>query len=133
MGPDPLCDNDEPADQQDGLDFYPWFKIHDVDDSHLHFRTMLVWNGKNYQPMMRVQPSPRPHEVKGVAELLPPRKTDQLVVDSKDPNKTYALLHKTQNKENHTVEWHVCAAPGTDVTAMIMLAALMDDMVGWFA
>lgn len=81
--------------------------------------------------MMRVKPLKRAPGNPGLGKLLPARKTDNLVVDASDEKKVYALVSK-KNSE-HGVGWHICAAPGTDVLAMIMLGCLLDDMVGWFA
>lgn len=126
----PLLDGDAPAEKHDGIDFYPWFKVRDIDDSHLDFRSMLVWNGKNFQPMIRIYPNERPPTAY-TGDLLPPNKSDNTVCDSANKDNVYALMSKKSNIKER--RWDVCIGPGSDAVAMIMLAAIMDDMVEWFA
>jgi len=129
-GPNPLKDGDEPQEKEGDVDFYPWFRVRDIDDSHLEFRSFLVWNGNNYQPMMKIHPAKRmPDEY--VGDLLPSKKTDNKLCASDDPDKVFALMSKKSDIKER--RWDICVAPGMDVMATIVLAALMDDMVGWFA
>lgn len=127
-GRSPLIQGGAPEEKEDGIDFYPWFRVRDLDDNHLNYRSMLVWNGNNYQPLIRIRNAKRLPESPSPL-LVPPSRKDNIIYDATDENKVYALISKRANQ--HVVGWDLCIAPGSDPTAMIMLAALMDDMVGW--
>lgn len=114
-GLQPLLDGDKATEKEGGIDFYPWFKVRDIDDCHLDYRSFLVWNGKNFMPLMHIVPVKRTHDNAGLAELLPPKKGDNMVVDKDDPSKIYALMKKTGDRR--VAGWDVCVAPGTDVLA----------------
>ena len=127
----PLKASDTAQVKEGDVDFYPWFRIRDIDDSHLDFRSMQVWNGNNYQPCVRIVPNKR-QPGKPIGDLLPPKKGDNTVVSSDDPNAVFACMSKKSTMFSER-RWDLCIAPGADVMAMIMLGAIMDDMVGWFA
>jgi hypothetical protein len=80
----------------------------------LDFRSFLVWNGNNYQPMMRIVPAKRQPGTPS-SDLLPPRKGDNVVVDCEDASKVYAIMSK--KSEARVAGWDVCVAPGADVMA----------------
>jgi hypothetical protein len=110
----PLKDGDAAVEKEAGIDFYPWFRVRDIDGSHSDFRSFQVWNGNNYQPMMRVVPAKR-HPNEPIGDLLPPRKGDNLVVDSQDTSKVYAVMSKTSS--TRVAGWDVQVAPGADTLA----------------
>ena len=125
-----MFEGESPAEVENGIGFYPMYKVRDIDDTHLHFRSLLIWNGHNYQPYLRIFPAARmPHEK--VDKLLPPRKGHNLVTDPYDRDMVYAVMSKQANQ--HVVGWDLCVAPGADTGALLMLTAILDDMVGWFA
>lgn len=127
----PIYDTDKAEETEGGVEFFPWFRVADIDDSHLDFRGFLAWNGNNFQPMYRVVAALRSAETPKTAQLLPPRKGDNIVVDSKDPSIKLAMLSK--KSAGNIAGWDVCVAPGVDPLAMLTLAVVMDAMVGWFA
>jgi hypothetical protein len=113
----PLKDSDVSdlaVEKEDGIDFYPWFRVRDIDSSHNDFRSFLVWNGNNYQPMMRVMAAKR-HPGEPIGDLLPPSKNDNLVVDCEDTSKVYAIMSKTSS--TRVAGWDVQVAPGADTLA----------------
>jgi len=116
---------------EDGKTWYPWFRVRDIDDNHLEYRSLLVWNGNNFQPMMRIYPAMRFPNKPGISDLIPPSKGDNIVCDAEDKRKMFALMSKKCDRK--MAGWDLVIAPGTDPAAMILLAAVMDDMVGWFA
>ena len=129
-GRGPMFPGESPAETENGVGFYPMYKVRDIDDSHLHFRSLLIWNGHNYQPYLRIFPASRlPNEKTG--KLIPPRKGDNLVVDPNDRDICYAVMSKRSNQR--VAGWDLCIAPGADAVALLMLTAVLDDMVGWFA
>eukprot|EP00977_Amphora_coffeiformis_P013132 scaffold3396_cov176-Amphora_coffeaeformis.AAC.5 len=85
--------------------------------------------------MLRVVPAMRHLDDKHVSDLLPPRKYDQLVVDKVDYDKMYAFLTKNEPDlfAKGMVGWRVCVVPGADPMVMLMLASILEEMVGWFA
>jgi hypothetical protein len=87
----PLHDGDVAIEKEDGIDFCPWFRVHDIDSSRLEFRTLHVWNGNNFQPMMRAVPAMRHPDDLNTGNLLPSVKGNNLVVDCEDSSKVYAL------------------------------------------
>jgi hypothetical protein len=113
-GLNPLKDGDVAVEKEAGIDFYPWFRVRDIDSSHNDFRSFLVWNSKNYQPMMRVMAAKR-HPGEAIGDLLPPSKNDNLVVDSEDTSKVYAIMSKTSSAR--VAGWDVQVAPGADTLA----------------
>jgi hypothetical protein len=127
-GTGPLLPDDKAEMKEQDVDFYPWFRVRDIDDSHLDHRSILVWNGNNFQPMLKIVAARRLPGSQN-DDLVPPRKGDNLVCDLNDPTIVLALLSKTSEK--NIAGWKLCIAPGTDPMAMIMLAAIMDKMVGW--
>jgi hypothetical protein len=129
-GKTPLFDNDAQIDIEDGIPFYPMFKVRDIDDSHLDFRSILVWNGKNYMPFIRIVPAKSMPDKP--TQLLPPKYGDLLVVDPHNLDHVYALMAK-RNKKERMAGWDVQVAPGIDVGMMMAVAVIMDDMVGWFS
>lgn len=130
-GLNPLLSSDTPQEKQGDTDFFPWFRVRDIDNQHLEFRSLMVWNGNNYQPLLRVYPN-KVLPGTPAADLLKPNQRDNIVCDSSDPDKIYALMSKRRLTET-IAGWDLCIAPGADTSAMIMLAAVLDDMVGWFA
>lgn len=104
--------------------------MRDIDDSHLDFRSLLIWNGNNYQPYLRIFPAQRLPDVPG-GNLVPPAKGDNLVMDPNDREKIYAIMSK--KKTSRIAGWDIQIAPGADAGCMLMLTAILDDMVGWFA
>jgi len=117
-GAKPLKDGDQPQEKEGGVDFYPWFRVRDIDDNHLEFRSLLVWNGNNYAPMLRIHPAKRlPNEPAG--DLLPPNKCDNKVTASDNPDVIYALMSKKSDIKER--RWDICIAPGADIMAMIMV------------
>ena len=127
-GTKPLVEGGEITEE--GKTWYPWFRVRDIDDNHLEYRSLLVWNGNNFQPMMRIYAA-KFFPKRPISDLIPPSKGDNFVCDSEDKSKVYALMSKKSDKK--MAGWDLVIAPGTDPAAMIMLAAIMDDMVGWFA
>jgi hypothetical protein len=111
----PLKDGDVAVEKEDGIDFYPWFRVRDIDSSHLAFRSLQVWNGNNFQPMMRVVPAMRRPDDPNIGNLLPPVKGDNLVVDCEDSSKVYALVSKTS--KDRVAGWDIQVAPGADTLA----------------
>lgn len=122
---------DYPKQQEQGVDFYPWFRVRDIDDNHLDHRSLQVWNGNNFMPMMKIKAAKRFADIEGLSDMVPPKKTDNLVVDKDDEDKVYALISK--KSDMRIAGWNITVAPGVDPAMMIMLAAIMDDMIGWFA
>ena len=129
----PLFDTDEPIDQEGDVKFYPMFQVRDIDNSHRHFRSLIVWNGTQYETLLRIVPAAtltaaaREHDVT-------PKKSDTLVVDPDDMEKVYAILAKKPTGVTGRIAgWDLTVAPGADVGAFCMLGAILDDMVGWFA
>jgi hypothetical protein len=110
----PLKDWDVAVEKEGEIDFYPWFRVRDIDSNHNDFRSLLVWNGNNYQPMMRVLPAKR-HPGEPIGDFLPPSKNDNLVVDSEDTSKVYAIMSKTSS--SRVAGWDVQVAPGADTLA----------------
>lgn len=110
----PLRDYDAADEKEAGIDFYPWFRVRDIDAINHEFRSFFVWNGNNFQPMMRVVNAKRlPGEP--IGDLLPPLKNDILLVDSEDTNKVYAIMSKTSSAR--VAGWDVQVAPGADTLA----------------
>jgi hypothetical protein len=129
----PLFDGDEVMGEVGDLKFYPMFKVRDIDDSHLDFRSLLVWNGKQFQPFLRIVPAQNLPD-KPSRDTVPPKKGDNLVVDPQDLEKVYAIMtKKSTGVISHIAGWDLIVAPGADVGCMIILCAIVDDMVGWFA
>jgi hypothetical protein len=111
----PLKNGDVAVETEAGIAFYPWFRVRDIDSSNAAYRTVHVWNGNNYQPMIRVVPAQRRPDNPNIGDLLPPKKGDNLVVDSEDPSKVYALMSKTS--KDRVAGWDVQVAPGADTLA----------------
>jgi hypothetical protein len=111
----PLKDGDVAVEKEAEIDFYPWFLVRDIDASHNDFRSFLVWNGHNYQPMMRIMAAKR-HPGEPIGDLLPPSKNDNLVVDSEDTSKVYAIMSK-KTTSTRVAGWDVQVAPGADTLA----------------
>ncbi|KAL7574750.1 hypothetical protein ACA910_017314 [Epithemia clementina (nom. ined.)] len=130
-GKTPLFPDDPQQEAESGTVFYPMFKVRDIDDTHLDFRSLLIWNGHNYQPYLHIVPAKSLPDTPG-GQLVPPRKNDLLLVDRKDMDKIYALMAKKGHTEKRA-GWDCVVAPGTDVGMCIILSVIMDDMVGWFA
>lgn len=124
-GREPLAPGDELKVEEEGITFYPWYRISDIDDTHLDHRSVVVWTGKGFKPFLQVCPIPR-H-----TSLLPPHKGACLVRGAKDHAKQYGVVHKT--KGEGLSGWEIVVSPGVDPSLMIVLAACMEHLVGWFA
>jgi len=110
----PLRRGDTPMEKEGGVDFYPWFRVRDIDDKHLDHRPLLVWNDNNYMPKMKLINVQR-EEGKPIGDFLPPKKSEILVVDYQDNKKVFALMAKKSSSK--TAGWDICVAPGADVAA----------------
>ena len=132
MSKNPLFDGDAETENESGVSFYPMFKVRDIDDNHLDFRSILIWNGHNYQPFLRIVPAKALPSIAAGRQLVPPRKNDLLLVSPNDLDQVYALMAKKPRSER-MAGWDCVVAPGADVGMCMMLAVIMDDMVGWFA
>jgi hypothetical protein len=104
---------------------------------------LLVWTGDTYQPFLKVLPAASlPVSTDGTTPatttngdvLVAPKKGDTLVVDPNDMDKVYAILaKKPTGVMSRIAGWDLIIAPGADVGCMLILGAILDDMVGWFA
>lgn len=57
LGIRPLLEGDEPKSKQDGVAFYPWFHVRDINNAiQGYFRSISVWNGNDYAALWRVYP-----------------------------------------------------------------------------
>ena len=118
----PLFPKDKSIEEIEGQSFYPMYKVLDITDSNLDYRSIQIWNGHNFQPFLRlVAANPfyqgRNHAIRN--------KNNLKLVDPQKPESPIALLSKTNEG------WECHAAPGVDVGTMISLAAIVNDMVGW--
>lgn len=133
----PLFQHDAAEDSEDGVAFYPWYMVRDVDDNNLNFRSLQIWNGKNYQPFLQIRNAKNPAKGEPLGKLRVPNKNDLRLTSSDDHNRVYALFSRKfveKGGEGEKVTgWDVCVTPGTDVGLCAALALVLDDMVGWFA
>lgn len=121
-GREPLHPHDKPSEQVGDDNLYPWFQMNDFDESHPHVRALLVWNGHDFHPLWRCYPNTCLPQQSGTG-LLPASPLDHKICDSRDPSSALALLSKQNGR------WDVCVAPGTDVAAVIMMTAVLEEMV----
>ena len=130
----PLFKDDAQAETEGGVAFYPMFKVRDIDDNHVEYRSLLIWNGNNYQPYLHLVPARNLPDTP-TGKLVPPRKNDVLLVDPKDLDVVYALLSKKAGRifNSSRAGWDCVVAPGADVGMTILLSVILNDMVGWFA
>lgn len=107
---------------EDGVKFYPWFRIREMDEGTVDYRSILVWTGTGFKTILQVIPMKR--------NLLQSRKGTCVVRDA--DKKQYAVLNKT--KDEGQSNWELVVAPGVDPSLMIVLAACMERLGGgWFA
>jgi len=131
----PLHEADTSEDTEGGVPFYPWFMVRDIDDSHLNFRSVQIWNGKNYEPYLHIRSAKNPREGKPLGNLRIPDKNDLRLTSIKDEDMVYALFSRKSLPKGQVdvTGWDVCVAPGTDPGLCVALSVVLDDMVGWFA
>jgi hypothetical protein len=132
LGIRPLLTGDEPKIEQDGAAFYPWFRVHAIDNAIQGcYRSISVWNGSDYRyvPMWRVYPSTRRPGAKA-ANLCMVKKTELLVTQESD-HAIIAFLNK-KTTDNCT-GWEITIAPGIDPALVICTAAIVEDTTSMFA
>mmetsp|Transcript_3198 Transcript_3198/g.6705 ORF Transcript_3198/g.6705 Transcript_3198/m.6705 type:complete len:475 (-) Transcript_3198:85-1509(-) len=131
----PLHPTDASDDSEEGVPFYPWFMVRDIDDSHLNFRSVQIWNGRNYQPYLQIRNAKNPSKGQPLGSLRIPNKNDLRLTSSADHNRVYALFSRklVDKGQEKVTGWDVCVAPGTDPGLCVALSLVLDDMVGWFA
>jgi hypothetical protein len=130
LGIRPLLKGDEPKREQDGATFYPWFRVHAIDNAIQGcYRSISVWNGSDYVPMLRVYPSTRRPGAKA-ANLCMVKKTELLVTQESDCAIVAFLNKKTAD---NCTGWEITIAPGVDPALVICTAAVVEDTTSIFA
>lgn len=118
-GTQPLHPGQPSTAEEDGIEFYKWFRICDIDPSHMLYRPIYVWNGENFRPLLKAIPAKEKFKVCKRGEIL--------IVNGRDE-----MLGLTCPKEGHR-GWDVTMASGVDPAFMLCITAAMDEMVGFFA
>jgi hypothetical protein len=130
LGVRPLLEGDEPKSKQDGVAFYPWFHVRDINNAiQGYFRSISVWNGNDYAALWRVYPATRRPGAKA-ANLCMVKKTELLVTQESD-HSIVALLNK--KTVEHSIGWDITIAPGVDPALVICTAAIVEDTTSVFA
>jgi hypothetical protein len=121
---------DEPKSEQDGTAFYPWFHVRAIDNAIQGcYRSISVWNGSDYVPMLRVYPSTRRPGAQA-ADLCMVKKTELHVTQESD-HAIVAFLNK--KTANNCTGWGITIAPGVDPALIICIAAVVEDTTSIFA
>jgi len=118
-GTQPLHHGQPSTAEEEGIEFYKWFRICDIDQSHLLYRPIYVWNGETFRPLLKAIPANKKFKVCKRGEIL--------IVNARDE-----MLGLTCPKEGRR-GWDVSMAPGVDPAFMLCIAATMEEMVGFFA
>lgn len=126
LGVRPLSPNDAPKQQQDGIAFYPWFQVLDINDAiHGAFRSVSVWNGTVYEPLWRAYPATR-RPGKKAANLCLVKKTEILVTLASNSQSLVGILNKTTRDD--TLGWDMTIAPGIDPALFLCVVAVVEEL-----
>jgi len=126
MGVRPLMPGDAPKSTENGVLFYPWFRLLDINDAvHGEFRIISVWNGNEYIPMWRVYPATRRPGNKA-ANLCLVKRTEILITQESDQLSVVGILHKTTSLDN--TGWDITIAPGVDPALVLCVAAIVEEL-----
>jgi len=105
-GTQPLVIDDTPQETKSGINFHAWFQVHENDLYHLAHRSVLVWNGVDYEPMWRAYPATRRQQ----------GSTKSFLIQSTFTGENMGFVTKRSD---------VTVAPGVDPALMLCLASIL--------